>query len=116
MIAPLRITLIVVTHAPDTPPKGRRARRSPQAASLVVDGGPRDVLFDQTSCVLTSVPLETLQRCPACGKAFVRVTRKRFCSTRRQSRIYMWQLRAAERAERDAFTKAGRHGASTRAR
>ncbi len=47
MIAPLRITLIVVTHAPDTPPKGRRARRSPQAAWLVVDGGPRDVLFNQ---------------------------------------------------------------------
>ncbi len=49
--------------------------------------------------MLTSVPLETLQRCPACGKAFVRVTRKRFCSTRCQSRIYMRQLRAAERAD-----------------
>jgi hypothetical protein len=38
-----------------------------------------------------------------CGKVFVRVTRKRFCSQQCQSRLYMRQLRAKERAERDAL-------------
>jgi predicted nucleic acid-binding Zn ribbon protein len=103
MIAPMHITLTVVTHAPDTPPKGRRARRSPRAASLVIDGAPRDVLFDQTNRVLPSVALEALQLCPACGKAFVKVTQKRFCSTKCQSRIYMRQKRADERAEKERF-------------
>jgi hypothetical protein len=115
MIEPMRITVTVLTHAPDTPPKGRRARRTPRAASLVIDGTPRDLLFDLTNRLLLNVALEALQVCPGCGKAFVRVTQKRFCSTRCQSRIYMRQMRADERAEREALTRRDvRHGKKTR--
>jgi hypothetical protein len=115
MMAPMHITLTVVAHAPDTPPKGRRARRVPRAASLLIDGAPRDLLFDQTNRVLPNVALEVLQVCPGCGKAFVRVTQKRFCSTRCQSRIYMRQMRADERAEREALTLQGvRHDKKAR--
>jgi hypothetical protein len=111
MIAPMHLLITVVTHAPDTPPKGRRARRVPRAASLLIEGTPRDLLFDQTNRVLPSAALEALQLCPGCGKAFVRVTQKRFCSTRCQSRIYMRQKRAEERAEKERFI-----GQSTRTR
>jgi len=116
MLAPMHITLRVVTHPPDTPPRGRRAQRTPLAASLLIEGTPRDLLFDQTNRVLPNVALEALQVCPGCGKAFVKVTQKRFCSTRCQSRIYMRQLRADERAEREALRKGVRHGKTTRKR
>ena len=117
MLAPMQITLRVVTHPPDSPPKGRRAQRRPRAASLLIEATPRDLLFDQTNRVLPNVALEALQVCPGCGKAFVKVTRKRFCSTRCQSRIYMRQLRADERAEREALTrKEIRHAKTTRTR
>jgi hypothetical protein len=114
MVAPMRVTLAIVSHSPDTAPKGARARRASLAASLLVDGTPRDLLFDQANRVLTNVALESLQVCPACGKAFVKVTQKRFCSTRCQSRMYMRQLRADERAEREALTKGARDGKKTR--
>jgi hypothetical protein len=116
MMAPMHISLTVVAHAPDTSPKGRRARRVPRAASLLIDGAPRDLLFDQTNRVLPNVALEALQVCPGCGKAFVRVTQKRFCSQRCQSRIYMRQLRAKQRAADERFKKGIRHGKATRTR
>ena len=94
-----------------------RARRIVEFASAIIDGA-------AAGCI--PVPRDprahyggrgALDICPApeCGKAFVRVTRKRFCSQKCQSRIYMRALRAAERAEREAFTakhrkKQSRHG------
>ena len=76
------------------------------SSAVLVDGLPRDVLLYLAIRVLTTVAIKRLQVCPDadCGKAFVRVTKKRFCSQRCQARIYMRQVRAQERAERDALT------------
>jgi hypothetical protein len=117
-LQPIRIKLIVGKQLPDTAPHGRRARRARRAVrSLLIDAEPRDLIFDQTIRVLVNAELDALQVCPGCGKAFVIVTRKRFCSTPCQSRLYMRQLRAAERAERDALLRKGlRHGKTTRTR
>lgn len=113
MIMPKHVTVTIVTHPPDTPPKRGRARQHARAASMLIDGAPRDVLFEQTTLVLLNSALEPLQICPGCGKAFVKVTQKRFCSTRCQTRIYKRKKRAEERAEREQFT----HGkATTRSR
>jgi CGNR zinc finger len=111
-IAPYTVGFMVATHAPDPPARGPRRVR--QAASLLVDGDPRDVLWYQTEKVLTAVGLERLRLCPApeCGRAFVRVTQKRFCSTRCQTRIYMRERRAKDKAEEERFL----HGTKTRTR
>jgi hypothetical protein len=119
MIAPIQMSFSVVIHAPATPPKGRRATHpEPRAASMLQDGSPRDLLFGFTRDLLLQVAVETLQLCPGCGKAFVKMTKKRFCSPRCQMRIYKRDQRAAERAEREAFTqkKGVRYGKTTRTR
>ena len=94
-------------HAPARPrPREKGARPDDrQFASAIVDGPPRDVFLYLAIRVLTTVAIERLHVCPDvdCGKVFVRVTRKRFCSQQCQSRLYMRQLRAKERAERDAL-------------
>jgi len=110
MIMPKHVTVTIVTHQPDTPPRGRGAHA--RAASMLIEGAPRDVLFEQTTLVLLNSAIEPLQICPGCGKAFVKVTQKRFCSTRCQTRIYKRKKRAEERAEREQFN----HGKTTRSR
>jgi hypothetical protein len=82
-----------------------------------VHGSPLDLFLYQVVRVLETGGAEKLLACPApeCGRIFVKVTKKRFCSQRCQSRIYMRQLRAEERAEREALTPKGvRHGKTTR--
>jgi hypothetical protein len=84
-----------------------------------VYGTPIDRFSYQIVRVLETGGAAKLSACPApeCGRIFLKVTKKRFCSQRCQSRIYMRQLRAAERAEREAFTQKGvRHGKTTRTR
>jgi hypothetical protein len=70
-------------------------------AVLVIVGGPlRDRLLYQILRLLEQLGAEKLQKCPApeCGRLFFKVTRKEFCSTRCQSRVYM-------RGYREAVTK-----------
>jgi CGNR zinc finger len=83
-----------------------------------VHGRQLDLFAYQLVRVLETGGAEKLLACPApeCGRIFLKVTKKRFCSQRCQSRIYMRQLRADERAERDALTKGARHGKTTRTR
>lgn len=88
---------------------------------VLVGGTPLDRLLYQLIRILEAVGADRLMACPAsdCQRIFVKVTKKRFCSQRCQSRIYMRQLRAEERAERDALTakaKRGRDGKTTRTR
>ena len=61
-----------------------------------VGGSPLDRLLYQTIRVLEAVGPGKLLACPApgCGKIFVKITKKRFCSQRCQSRIYMRAKRA----------------------
>jgi predicted RNA-binding Zn ribbon-like protein len=88
-----------------TPPKTKPSRRTRAAAagrarfvSGSVDGRPRDVFIWLAQRLLLTIGVERLHRCPApdCGKAFLTVTQKRFCSTRCQARVYMRARRAAE--------------------
>jgi hypothetical protein len=113
-VAPYTVGFSAGTHPPDT--SGRPSRRAiaPRVASLLIDGQPRDVLWYQMEKVLTAGGLERLRVCPApeCGRAFVRVTQKKFCSTRCQTRIYMRIRRAEDRAEEERFL----HGKKTRTR
>jgi CGNR zinc finger len=97
-------------------PPRRRGRIVPRFAGAGVAG--KDALLLLAVQVLLSVPLTRLSACaaPDCGRAFIRVTRKRFCSARCQSRMQMRKVRAAERAESVAFAKRSRHGQTTRAR
>lgn len=97
------------------------AVREGSSVRVMVMGSPLDRLLYQIIRVLEVIGFDKLFECPApeCGRLFLKVTKKRFCSQRCQSRIYMRQLRAAERAERDALTPKGtrlRHGKTTRTR
>lgn len=100
MIAPMQITMDVVTRAPDPPVSKRRHRRGAHA-SLLIEGSPRDWVFYLVNWVLPRTSLEVLQACPGCGRAFVRVTKKRFHSAQCQRRTYMRERRAAERAVKE---------------
>jgi hypothetical protein len=118
MGAPMHIALTVVTHAPDAARRGQ-AQQEPRGASIIIDGNPRDILFEQTHRVIANVAIETLKTCQGCDTLFVKVTKKEYCSTRCQSRLYMRKQRAKERAEREALTRrnkrtGGRHGTKTR--
>ena len=101
---------------------GKRRSGGRQSKPPSVAGQPRDVFMYLTTWLLTSAAAHRLSVCPApeCGRAFVKVTQKRFCSTLCQSRIYMRTRRAQERAEAEAFLNAGRkgrqHGKATRPR
>lgn len=94
------------------------ARDDEGRVRVQVHGSPLDLFAYQLVRVLEAGGAKKLSACPApeCGRIFLKVTRKRFCSQRCQSRIYMRQLRAAERAERDALTKGARYGKTTRTR
>lgn len=84
-----------------------------------VHGSPLDRFCYQIVRVLETGGAAKLLACPApeCGRIFLKVTKKRFCSPRCQSRIYMRQVRTDERAERDARRGKGlAHGQTTRTR
>jgi len=48
-----------------------------------------DRFLYQMGRVLEEVGPDKLRKCPACDRLFVKVTKKRFCSQRCQSRTYM---------------------------
>jgi len=100
-VFPPRVGYLLIRHT--TP-----ARQ--QGVSVTIDGEqPRDMLVYLLVCLLKTVALDHLRLCPAadCGKAFVKVTKKRYCSSTCQSRDYMRTFRAKEKAERDAFLRKG---------
>jgi len=98
MITPMqiRIEVTVTPHPPDPPGPKRRHRRDRRVASYLVEGSARDWVFSLVDRVLPHVAIEVLQPCPGCERAFVKVTRKRFCSPRCQSRSYMREWRAEQ--------------------
>ena len=72
-----------------------RSPRSTRRVSSGATGAIRDRVLYRLIRVLEEVGAEKLRVCPApdCGRVFVKVTRKAFCSTRCQSRIYMRSYR-----------------------
>jgi hypothetical protein len=104
----------------DPLPAGRRPRsREPRTLSVIVNSPPRDAMLYVAQLVLTTVAVKRLSLCAAadCGKAFIKVTKKRFCSMRCQSRTYMRTLREQDRAAKAAVMRKGRQdGRTTRAR
>ena len=63
----------------------------------IVDGSPEDVLLFQLAALVQAVGFASLLECD-CGKPFVKVGRRKFCSTRCQKRVFMRGQRAEERA------------------
>lgn len=96
MIKPYEIRIHVVTHVTDRPATSRR-RQPTRAASYLIEGSDRDWVFNLVDRVLPHVALEALRACPGCGRPFVKVTRKKFCSAKCQSKVYMRQWRADEK-------------------
>jgi hypothetical protein len=70
--------------------------RQGQGIQVLVGGSPLDRFLHQIIRLLEVVGATRLQACPApdCGRIFVKVTKKRFCSSRCQSRVYMRGYRA----------------------
>jgi len=88
-------------------------------------GALRDLFLYRLVRLLEEVGAERLQVCQApdrthtdgtCGRLFLKVTRKQYCSTRCQSRTYMREQRLQEQRERQELKKGSRHGKATRTR
>jgi len=81
-----------------------------------VSGAPRDVLLYQLVTLLATVGEDRLHFCPApdCGRAFVKVGRRAYCSERCQRRVFMkdYDPFAAQPRRKDQAT----HGKTTRTR
>lgn len=87
-------------------------------------GPPLDRFLFQLIRLLGDAGVKKLLSCPApkarpetgpCGRLFLKVTKKDYCSARCQSRAYMAKMRAVERAEREKLTQKGsRRGKQTR--
>jgi CGNR zinc finger len=73
-------------------------------------GSTRDRFLYRLIRLLEQFGVEKLQACaaPECGRLFLKVTRKEFCSARCQSRVYMRQRRQDEREQ--ANKRTARHG------
>jgi hypothetical protein len=89
-------------------------------AHRYVHGSPLDLFAYQLVRVLETGGAEKLSACPApeCGRIFLKVTKKRFCSQRCQSREYMREYRANGFMPlgRTGNRKDTRHGKTTRTR
>jgi hypothetical protein len=83
-----------------------------------VHGSQHDLFLYQVVRVLETGGAEKLRACPdpKCRRIFLKVTKKRFCSPRCQSRMYMRKVRDQLRREREAFLKGVRPGKTTRPR
>lgn len=75
-----------------------------QTLSLIVSPGLTSFSGDLRSTVLIQVGRalagpegDRVRTCPECSRLFVKVTRKEYCSTRCQSRVYMRTLRKREK-------------------
>jgi hypothetical protein len=83
----------------------------PTAAGHVAEhvlGRPEDLFVYQVKQVLMATGTARIKKCPACGRLFVKRTRKEFCSTRCQSRTYMRTFRARKADAGKATTPAPR--------
>ena len=107
---------VVIIASPDRAARlsDRRQRLPDARVHTVWRGAPRDMFLSRLIRLLEHCDVETLRVCPApeCGRMFVKVTRKEFCSTQCQSRVYMRKYRALAASP----NKKERHGKTTRTR
>jgi hypothetical protein len=77
-----------------------------------VAGAPRDVLLYQVAMLLATVGEDRLQFCPApdCGRSFVKVGRREYCSDRCQRRVFVSTYDPFKAQPR----RKDRHGKTTR--
>lgn len=110
---PVPTVPIAVEITPVPFPSAKR----PGRVALAMSGSPRDVVWFHVLHLLQSVGLDKIVRCD-CGRAVVKVGKRRYCSDRCQKRVYMREQRDAERQERIALESRRRrpHGKTTRTR
>jgi hypothetical protein len=73
-----------------------RVARGPGGVWVLVEGDRRHRFSYRVLRLIDDVGVDKVRQC-ACGRVFVKVTRKEFCSTRCQMRFYMRTVRAKER-------------------
>lgn len=88
---------------------------------LDVSGTPRDVVRYLGISLAEQIGPDRLRVCPApdCGRAFVKIGRREFCSTRCQRRVFFSRydpFRARARRGQASSERRSRHGSTTRAR
>jgi CGNR zinc finger len=90
------------------------AASGPSGIVLFVEGDPRDVLLYQASTFLQAIGTDRLRRCPApdCGRVFVKVGRREYCSERCQRRVFISTYDPFKAQPR----RKDRHGKPTRKR
>ena len=90
------------------------AARGPKGIVLFVEGEPREVLLYQASTILQAIGTDRLRRCPApdCGRVFVKVGRREYCSERCQRRVFVSTYDPFKAQPR----RKDRHGKPTRKR
>lgn len=78
----------------------------------------RDLFVYRLLRLLEDVGIERLRACPECGRLFLKVTRKEFCSTRCQARVNMRNQRRNQRLREQGQLKRKEsgHGKATRSR
>lgn len=84
------------------PTRGTTAEPLGEGVSVWVHGSSRNRLLHRLMRLINTLGTK-LRTCPGCGRLFVKVTRKRYCSSACQNRLYMRGRRAKERC-RDGFS------------
>ena len=84
-------------------PASFRARTAEGRVYCEADGDGRDLVLLQVLLLLHQVGLPNIRICKAgdCGRMFVKLYRREFCSARCQKRAYMRQRRQNEKAKRE---------------
>jgi CGNR zinc finger len=90
------------------------AAGGPAGIVLFAEGDPREVLLYQASTILQAIGTDRLRRCPApdCGRVFVKVGRREYCSDRCQRRVFVSTYDPFKAQPR----RKDRHGKPTRKR
>lgn len=97
MVKPYEIRTEISATVTDSPTTSRRRRSGTRSANYYIEGSIRDWVFYLVDRVLPNVAVEALRSCSGCGRAFVKITQKKFCSTKCQKRTFMRQWRAEEK-------------------
>ena len=103
--AMVRVTLTMALARPAVQ-SGRIVLTSPRVLTLPM-GELRDRFLYRLVRLLEDQGVEKVLRCP-CGRLFFKVTRKEYCSTRCQSRLYMRTYRESQKVSKARSRRAGR--------
>jgi len=86
---------IILLKYPDSPPRPGARKRAPgknvPGLHMLIDTSLRNYLLYQVATSLARIGIDRLRRCPApdCGRTFVKIGRREYCSERCQRRVFV---------------------------